>query len=208
MLAIVLLANFQIFKFCCDIQGLHLIGYLWVSLIIDQSECLICYFLCTELTLFCTELTLFCTELPENCIYLYQSDLNNFFMYIIKTEITSPILSNLFYFHQNMICTYKCIELKTPCVGFVLSHFLIFQSFFFNFKVALLSKVIGVDALPQKVTKKLKNHRDSVKFNMWKLHSNEKQKMLTWSSVEKISRKMSQHEWVSSYSVKWSKLLQ
>ena len=67
--AIVLLANFQIFKFCCDIQGSHLIGYLWVSLIIDQSECLICYFLCTELTLFRTELTLFHTELPENCIY-------------------------------------------------------------------------------------------------------------------------------------------
>ena len=61
--AIVSLANFQIFKFCCDIQGSHLIGYLWVSLIIDQSECLICYFLCTELTLFCT-------ELPENCNYL------------------------------------------------------------------------------------------------------------------------------------------
>ena len=71
--AIVLLANFQIFKFCCDIQGSHLIGYLSVSLIIDQSECLICFFLCTELTLFCTDLTLFCTELPENCIYLNQS---------------------------------------------------------------------------------------------------------------------------------------
>ena len=69
-LAIVLLANFQIFKFCCDIQGSRLSGYLWVSLIIDQSECLICYFLCTELTLFCTELTLFYTELPENCFYL------------------------------------------------------------------------------------------------------------------------------------------
>ena len=48
----------QIFKCCCDIQGSHLISYLWVSFIIDQSECLICYFLCTELTLFCTELTL------------------------------------------------------------------------------------------------------------------------------------------------------
>ena len=44
MPTIVLLANFQIFKFCCDVQGSHLIGYLWVSLIIDQSECLICYF--------------------------------------------------------------------------------------------------------------------------------------------------------------------
>ena len=55
----------QIFNFCCDIQGSHLIGCLWVSLIIDQSECLICYFLCTEL--------------PENCIYLNQSELSNFF---------------------------------------------------------------------------------------------------------------------------------
>ena len=68
------LFRLQIFKFCCNIQGLHLIGCLWVSLIIDQSECLICYFLCTELTLFCTELTLFCTELSENCIYLNQSN--------------------------------------------------------------------------------------------------------------------------------------
>ena len=76
--AIVSLANFQIFKFCCDIQGSHLIGYLWVSLIIDQLECLICYFLCTELTLFYTELTLFCTELPENCICYNQSKLSNF----------------------------------------------------------------------------------------------------------------------------------
>ena len=75
MPAIVSLKNF---KFWCDIQGSHLIGCLWVSLIIDQSECLICYFLCTELTLFCTELTLFCTELPENSIYLNQSELRNF----------------------------------------------------------------------------------------------------------------------------------
>ena len=97
--AIVSLANLQIFKFCCNIHGLHLIGYLWVSLIIDQSECLVCYFLCTELTFFCTESTLFCTEstlfctestlfcaeLPENCIYLNQSELSNFFMYNIST---------------------------------------------------------------------------------------------------------------------------
>ena len=81
----------QIFKFRCDIQGSHLIGYLWVSLIIDQSECLICFFLCTELTLFCTELTLFCTELPENCIYLNQSELSNFSMYIINySNCTDP----------------------------------------------------------------------------------------------------------------------
>ena len=52
-----------------------MIGYLWVSLIIDHSECLICYFLCTELTLFYI-------ELPENCIFLNQSELSNFFMYV------------------------------------------------------------------------------------------------------------------------------
>ena len=39
--ATVWLANFQIFKFCSDIQGSHSIGYLWVSSIIDQSEYLI-----------------------------------------------------------------------------------------------------------------------------------------------------------------------
>ena len=64
-------SNYQIFKFFCDIQGSHLIGYLWVSLIIHQLECLVCYF-------FCTELTLFCTEFPENCIYLNQSELSIF----------------------------------------------------------------------------------------------------------------------------------
>ena len=87
-----LLFRSQIFKFCCDIQGSHLIGYLWVSLIIDQSECLICYFLCTELTLFCTELTLSCTELSETCIYLNQSELSNFSMYIITNRNSDRIL--------------------------------------------------------------------------------------------------------------------
>ena len=48
---------------CYDVQGSHLIGYLWVSLIIEQSECMVCYFLCTELTLLSIELF-------ENCIYL------------------------------------------------------------------------------------------------------------------------------------------
>ena len=91
-----------VFKFYCDIQGSHLIGSLWVSLIIDQSKCLVCYFLCTELTLFCTELTLFCTELtlfctelPENCIHLNQSELSNFFMCIIKKKIIRKLNSEL-----------------------------------------------------------------------------------------------------------------
>ena len=34
------------------------------------------------LLLLCTELTFFCTELPKHCIYLSQSELINFFMYI------------------------------------------------------------------------------------------------------------------------------
>ena len=38
------------------------------------------------LLLLCTELTLFCIELPENCIYLNQSELSNFFMYITRPE--------------------------------------------------------------------------------------------------------------------------
>ena len=56
---------------CCDIQGSHLIGYLRVSLIIGQSECLVFY-------LFSIGLTLFCIELPENCIYFNQSEVSNF----------------------------------------------------------------------------------------------------------------------------------
>ena len=34
----------------------------------------------------CTELTLLCIELPENCVYLNQSELSNFFMYIIRNS--------------------------------------------------------------------------------------------------------------------------
>ena len=52
----------------CTIQGSHLIGYLWVSSIVDQSECL-------DFTSFFfffsfTELPLFCPMLPENYFYL------------------------------------------------------------------------------------------------------------------------------------------
>ena len=36
------------------------------------------------LLLLCTELTFFCTELPKHCIYLSQSELINFFMYITR----------------------------------------------------------------------------------------------------------------------------
>ena len=41
------------------------------------------------LLLLCTELTLFCIELPENCIYLNQSELSNFFMYIISAVMAA-----------------------------------------------------------------------------------------------------------------------
>ena len=41
------------------------------------------------LLLLCPELTLFCTELPENCIYISQSELSNFLMYIINCKIVS-----------------------------------------------------------------------------------------------------------------------
>ena len=34
-----------------------------------------------------TGLTLFCIELPENCIYLHQSELSNFYMYLISKVI-------------------------------------------------------------------------------------------------------------------------
>ena len=39
------------------------------------------------LLLLCTGLTLFCIELPENCIYLHQSELSNFHMYLISKVI-------------------------------------------------------------------------------------------------------------------------
>ena len=91
---------------CCDIQGSHLIGYLWVSLIIDQPECLVCYFLCTELTLFCI-------ELPENCIYLNQAELSNFFsckLLCHKTSVHSPSLVFVFFaWNPVVFCSYcKC----------------------------------------------------------------------------------------------------
>ena len=57
--------------------------FLW--LLTNQNVWFVTFF-CTELTLSCTELTLFCTELPENCIYLNQSELRNFSMYIINRE--------------------------------------------------------------------------------------------------------------------------
>ena len=55
------------------------------------------------LLLLYTELTLFCNELPENCIYLNQSELSNFFMYLImNVNIYIPILillNTMLYFY-------------------------------------------------------------------------------------------------------------
>ena len=56
---------------CCDIQGSHLIGYLWVSLIIGQSECLVFF-----LFLHCINPLLH--WITWNCIYLNQSEVSNF----------------------------------------------------------------------------------------------------------------------------------
>ena len=44
-----------------------------------------CYYLCTELTLFLVELF-------ENCIYLNQSELSNFFTYNIVKEPKKNLL--------------------------------------------------------------------------------------------------------------------
>ena len=46
------------------------------------------------LLLLCTELTLFCIELPENCIYLHQSELRNFFIYLITIVMIKDTLDN------------------------------------------------------------------------------------------------------------------
>ena len=43
------------------------------------------------LLLLCTKLTLLCIELPEKSMNLNQSELGNFFMYIINTEIKDEI---------------------------------------------------------------------------------------------------------------------
>ena len=67
-----------------DLKTKYLIGYLWTSLFIDQSEILLYY-------LFCIQLPLFCTVLRKNCTVLSQSESSNFFMYIIRSEIICMI---------------------------------------------------------------------------------------------------------------------
>ena len=65
--------------------GIHLkakdlIGHLWVSLIIDQSERLVCF-------LFLHWINSFLHCLKKHCTALIQSEWKNFFMYIIRSEI-------------------------------------------------------------------------------------------------------------------------
>ena len=54
------------------------------------------------LLLLCTEWTLFCRESPENCIYLNQSELSNFFMYLIRAEIIRLIWSHKYDFRPKL----------------------------------------------------------------------------------------------------------
>ena len=72
------------------------------------------------LLLLCTELTLLCIELPENCVYLNQSELSNFFMYIIRNSNeprswswgkieelkSSPVIK--LYGPKKVVNNYKC----------------------------------------------------------------------------------------------------
>ena len=74
------LFRLQIFSVskCYDIQAriwLAICEFLW--LLTNQNVWLV------------TLLHLFCIELPENCIYFSQSELSNFFMYIISSVINS-----------------------------------------------------------------------------------------------------------------------
>ena len=74
MPAIVLLANFQCIQM---LRQLRLaLDWLSVSLLLTNQNV-------SFVILLCAELTLSCTELPEYCLYLNQSELSNFFMYII-----------------------------------------------------------------------------------------------------------------------------
>ena len=45
-----------------------------------------------SLVCYCAELT-FYIELPENCIYLNQSELSNFFIYLMNIEIVWQLLN-------------------------------------------------------------------------------------------------------------------
>ena len=81
----------------------HLIGHLWVCLIIDQSECLICF-------LFLHWINSFLHCFQKNCTALNQSTWRNFFIYItsfknstIKWKIESQV-ANLLEKNIEMAC--------------------------------------------------------------------------------------------------------
>ena len=57
---------------------------IWLAL--SEFLCLLANQNVTFVTLFCTQLPFFCTVLPKNCTPLSQSQLRNFFMYIINTD--------------------------------------------------------------------------------------------------------------------------
>lgn len=68
------------------------------------------------LLLLCTELTLFCIELPENCIYLNQSELSNFFMYIIRPEKKKFRPVRAWRWFPIIICGACCIKCGAFCI--------------------------------------------------------------------------------------------
>ena len=92
---------------CCDIQGSYLIGYLWVSLITDQSECLACYFVAPLLHWITWKLH-----------YFNQSELSNFFMYIISSVINSKSYILPFQSDKNDSCVdpldYRLVPTPPP----------------------------------------------------------------------------------------------
>ena len=78
--AIVLIANFQRIQMLRHQRlALDWLSVSFICLLTNQNVWFV--------ILLCTELTLFCTELPENCIYLNQLELSNFFIYIINKEM-------------------------------------------------------------------------------------------------------------------------
>ena len=78
--AIVLIANFQRIQMLRHQRlALDWLSVSFICLLTNQNVWFV--------ILLCTELTLFYTELPENCIYLNQSELSNFFIYIINKEM-------------------------------------------------------------------------------------------------------------------------
>ena len=84
-----------------DLKTKDLIGYLWTSLFIDHSECLLYY-------LFCIQLPHFCTVWRKDCTVLSQSESSNFFMYIIITKTRCFALSS---------CTYRYFCYRFQPVG-------------------------------------------------------------------------------------------